>query len=415
MTQAQVGSSSGPLLGLRIIELAGIGPAQMGAMMLSDMGADVVRVDRVSDVPEETPADACREVLSRGRRSIAVDLKSDAGRDVVLRLIAESDVLIDPYRPGVTERLGIGPDVCTDANPGLIYARMTGWGQSGPLSAAAGHDINYIALAGALQPMGVADAVPPVPLNLIGDFGGGGMLLAFGIAAALVDRARTGLGDVIDVAMVDGVASLMAGITEVLAAGEWTGTRESHWLQGGAPWYRAYRTADDRFVAVGALEGKFYVQLIALLGLDPEDWPQWDESRWPALHREFEQRFASRSLAVWRNRLEGTDACFAPALSLEEAAAHPHIAERRTYVRVNGSLQPAPAPRFRRVAGAISGPAPWPGEHTVEILSALGIEEDGRTALLDSGAFARSSPRGMPSGSKMAAAAHVSVNRVSLP
>jgi alpha-methylacyl-CoA racemase len=369
-----------------VVELAGIGPAQMGAMMLADMGADVIRVDRVADVPGERPAEPNREILSRGRRSIALDLKTALGQQTALRLIESADVLIDPYRPGVAERLGIGPDVCTARDDRLIYARMTGWGQSGPLAAAAGHDINYVALTGALEAMGPAAASPPVPLNLVGDFGGGGMLLAFGVAAALVKRARTGSGDVIDVAMVDGVASLMAGITQLQAEGLWPGAREAHWLQGAAPWYRAYRTSDGRYLTVGPLEAKFYAQLLAALELDAGDWPQWDEACWPALHARLEARFAEHPLEEWRERLEGTDVCFAPVLSLEDAPNHPHMAERGTYVEVDGSVQPAPAPRFERAPGAIAGPAPWPGEHTDEVLAELRFSEDDHAALVQSGA-----------------------------
>jgi alpha-methylacyl-CoA racemase len=355
-------------------------------MLLSDLGASVIRVDRIADVPDSTPSGVSAEVLSRGRRSVALDLKSDAGREALLALTDRADVLIDPYRPGVAERLGIGPDACTTRNPRLVYARMTGWGQSGPLALAAGHDINYIALAGALQPMGPAGGLPPVPLNLVGDFGGGGMLLAFGIAAALVERSISGRGDVVDVAMIDGAASLMTGMAQALATGDWSGDRGAHWLQGTAPWYCVYRTADDRFLTLGPLEGKFYRQMLELLGLEPADWPQWDESRWPALHARLEALFATEPLDIWCRLLEGTDACFAPALSLQDAARHPHLAQRGTYVHEHGALQPAPVPRFERAPGAIAGPPPWPGEHTSEVLHEAGLDERQISELLAGGA-----------------------------
>jgi alpha-methylacyl-CoA racemase len=253
---------------------------------------------------------------------------------------------------------------------------MTGWGQDGPLAAAAGHDINYIALAGALHPIGDPGAPPPPPLNLVGDFGGGGMLLAFGVAAALVERARSGRGQVLDVAMLDGVATLLASLCQLDAQGQWSHERGTNWLDGAAPWYGTYRTADDRFVTVGALEGKFYALLLGRLGLDAVDWPQWDRSRWPALRAVLEERFAARTLAEWRDELEGTDACFAPVLRSDEAAEHPHVAARGTFERHDGVLQPAPSPRFSRTPGAVQGRPPLPGEHTAEVLAELQVVPD---------------------------------------
>jgi alpha-methylacyl-CoA racemase len=378
----------GPLLGVRVLELAGIGPAQLGGMLLADMGADVVRVDRPGDVPGDA-AGRSTEILGRGRRSIALDLKGAEGAELALELLARSDVLIDPYRPGVTERLGLGPDVALDRNPRLIYARMTGWGQAGPLAGAAGHDINYIALAGALHAVGDAGAPPPPPLNLIGDFGGGGMLLAFAVAAALVERARSGRGQVIDVAMLDGVASLLTSIFQLDAMGQWDHERGTNWLQGAAPWYRAYETADGRYVTVGALEPQFYALLLGRLGLDPADWPQWDRERWPALTARLAELFASRSLATWTAELEGSDACFAPVLRLDEVASHPHVAARGTYVEHDGVTQPAPVPRFERTPGAIASSPPWAGEHTLEILAELGIGAARSAALVRAGAVAQ--------------------------
>jgi alpha-methylacyl-CoA racemase len=352
-----------PLSGVRIIELAGIGPAQHGAMLLADLGADVVRVDRPSAAG--TPGG----VLDRGRRSIALDLKDADGLETARALIAEADVLIDPYRPGVLERLGLDP---AGLHSRLIVARMTGWGQDGPLAQAAGHDINYVALTGALEAMGPPDAVPPVPLNVVGDFGGGGMLLAYGIVVALFERSRSGRGQVVDVAMVDGVASLLAGVLHLRGLGQWNPERGTNWLQGAAPWYRAYRTADGGFITVGSLEAKFYALLLQRLGLDAERWPQWDTERWPALAAELTAIFATRTLDGWREELEGTDACFAPALRLEDAARHPHLVARGTYfTREDGTLEPAVVPRLSRTPGAVPAAAPRVDEHRDEILGEL--------------------------------------------
>jgi alpha-methylacyl-CoA racemase len=364
-------SASGPFAGVRIVELGGIGPSQHGAMLLADLGADVVRVDRPADVPDAAPEGDSRALLNRGRRSIALDLKRADGVEVARRLLDGADVVLDPYRPGVAERLGLGPDEALARNPRLVYARMTGWGQDGPLAHAAGHDINYIALAGALEPIGPAGALPSVPLNLVGDFGAGGMMLAFGVAAALLERVRSGRGQVVDVAMVDGVASLLSGVLHVRALGEWVDGREANWLQGGAPWYRPYRTADGAVLTVGPLEQKFYVDLLERLGLHVEQWPQWDRERWPALAAELERIFATRTLAAWQAALEGTDVCFAPALSLDDAPAHPHNVARGTYVHDGGIVQPAPVPRFARTPGRIQRPPAWPGQHTGELLAEL--------------------------------------------
>lgn len=365
-------SAAGPLDGVRVVELAGLGPAQLGGLLLSDLGADVILIDRPADGPGAIPtADARAALLNRGRRSIALDLKDPADIEVAWQLIEGADVLVDPYRPGVTERLGVGPDPALERNPRLVYARMTGWGQDGPLAQAAGHDINYIALAGALEPMGRADQPPPVPLNLIGDFGGGGMMLAFGIVSALLERERSGRGQVIDAAMLDGVAALLSGIHHLRAVGNWTDGRGRNWAQGAAPWYRAYTTADGGFVTVGPLEPKFYLQLLAALEIEPEPWPQWDESRWPALTAELERIFATRSRDAWCALLEGTDVCFAPALALGEAPLHPHNVARRTFVELDGTTQPAPVPRFARTPGAIQRRPPLPGEHSAEIRSEL--------------------------------------------
>ncbi len=364
---------SGPLAGARIVELAGLGPAPFGAMLLADLGADVVRVDRRNGTGAEpvTPHDA---VTERGKRSIALDLKDPGDRAVARRLIAAADVLVDPFRPGVMERIGLAPETCLEDNPRLIYARMTGWGQNGPLAASAGHDVNYVALAGALHAIGPADRPPTVPLNLVGDYGGGGMLLAFGVVAALFEREQSGRGQVIDVAMLDGIATLMAVVCQLHAGGAWSHERGSNWLDGAAHWYGSYRAADG-FVTIGALEPQFYAELLERLELDPADWPQWDQARWPELRERMAGVFARRSLQEWTDRLEGTDVCFAPVLRIDQAVEHPHVAQRGTFVRRDGVLQPAPSPRFDRTPGAIRHPPPWSDQHRQEILDELRARE----------------------------------------
>jgi alpha-methylacyl-CoA racemase len=364
---------SGPLQGVRIIELAGIGPAQHGVMLLADLGADVIRVDRPESGPPAADEVRAGEILNRGRRSIVLDLKREDDIAVAQRLMDSADVVIDPYRPGVAERLGLGPVQALERNPGLVFARMTGWGQTGPLAHAAGHDINYISIGGALGALGEEGTVPPVPLNLVGDYGGGGMLMAFGVVAALLERERSGRGQVVDVAMVDGVASLMSGVYHLIGTGTWLPGRGRNWLQGGAPWYRAYRTSDDAYVTVGTLEPQFYRLLLEAMALDADAWPQWDRSRWPALADELASRFAQETQQEWRARLEGTDACFAPVIDVDDVAEHPQIAARETYVRRDGFLQPAPAPRFDRTPGSLGRRPPRTGEHTDEIRRELGL------------------------------------------
>jgi alpha-methylacyl-CoA racemase len=341
-------------------------------MLLADLGADVVRVDRPSDVPSDPGPGPSPNLHARGKRSIALDLKRGADLDVARDLIDAADVLLDPYRPGVAERLGVGPDDCLERNPRLIYARMTGWGQDGPLAQAPGHDLNYIALAGALHPMGDPTAPPPVPLNLIGDFGGGGMLLAFGVVAALYEREHSGRGQVLDVAMVDGVVSLLTSVCMLDAMGLWSRERGGNWLDGSAPWYRPYLTADGRYVTIGSLEPQFYALLLETLGLEADDWPEWDTSRWPAMRERLEAIFATSTLTEWSERLNMADLCFAPVLRIDEAATHPHLAARGTYVERDGVLQPAPAPRFSRTPGAIRRSPPWPGQHTADVLAEVG-------------------------------------------
>lgn len=387
---------AGPLAGLRVVEIAGIGPAPFCGMMLADMGAHIVRVDRTRARELGVSRDPRLDLMNRGRRSVAVDLKRPEGIDVVQRLAAEADVLMEGFRPGVMERLGLGPAECLARNPRLIYARMTGWGQSGPLASAAGHDINYIALGGALHGIGRAGENPVPPLNLVGDFGGGGMLLAFGVLCALFEAQRSGRGQVVDAAMVDGTASLMTMFYGLRAAGIWSDARGTNMLDGGAPYYDTYATADGRHVAIGALEPQFYAELLTRLGLDPAEFPQRERARWPALRARLSEVFKSKTRDEWCALLEGTDACFAPVLSPDEAASHRHFRARGTFVEIDDVMQPAPAPRFERTPGAIQGPPPLPGEHTVDILRETGFTAAEIDSLLAAGivtAQARSDSR----------------------
>jgi alpha-methylacyl-CoA racemase len=376
----------GPLSGIKVVELAGIGPGPFSSMMLSDLGAEVVRVDRPEPGELSAHQDHRKDLLLRGRRSVAVDLKNQRGVDVVLELIAQADVLIDPFRPGVAERLGVGPDVCLEKNPRLVYGRMTGWGQDGPLSRVAGHDINYVALAGPLAAIGRADEPPAPALNLIGDFGGGGMLLSFGILAALLERSSSGRGQVIDAAMLDGTATLFASIVGFKNMGAWKDERESNFLDGGAHYYDSYETADGKYVTIGAIEPQFYAELLRLLELDPRQWPQADSERWPELKQKMRELFKTRTRAQWCDLLEGADICFAPVLDFEEALQHPHVAERKVYVEIDGVVQPGPVPRFDRTPGEIQGPPCRPGEHTADALADWGVARSRIDELLADGA-----------------------------
>ncbi len=374
--------TTGPLASVKVVELAGIGPGPFAGMLLADAGADVVRVDRAASFP---PAGAnlqpSRDVLGRGRRSVGVDLKDARGAEVVLRLVEGADVLLEGFRPGVAERLGIGPDACAARNPGIVYGRMTGWGQDGPWAQRAGHDIDYAALAGALHPVGPADRPPAVPLNYVADFGGGGAFLAFGVVCALVERAVSGRGQVVDAAMVDGTAALTAMFHGMLAMALWTTEREANLLDGGAPFYRCYAASDGGFVAVGALEPQFYAELLARLELDPTAWPQHDRTRWAEQSAVLAELFASRTRDEWTAVFHGSDACVAPVLSLTEAPSHPHLAARATFVEHEGVVQPAPAPRFSRTPGALSRPPVLPGQHTEEVLADAGFSPTEITAL----------------------------------
>ena len=338
----------GPLTGVKVVELQGIGPGPFCGMMLADMGAEITRVDRAASVGR--PA-ATADILARGRKSIAVDLKSPEGVETTLKLIAEADVLIEGFRPGVTERLGLGPDVCLERNPGLIYGRMTGWGQTGSMASVAGHDINYIALSGALHAIGPAGENPVPPLNLVGDFGGGGMLLAFGIVAALHERNSSGKGQVIDAAMTDGSAILMNAIFGIMNRGGWSNNRGTNLLDGGSHFYNTYETADGKWVSVGSIEPQFYALLLEKSGLgDGGDLPaQMSREDWPALKENLTAIFKSRTRDEWDDIMLGTDICYAPVLTFDEARAHPHNAERQTFVEQDGIHQAAPAPRFSRL------------------------------------------------------------------
>jgi alpha-methylacyl-CoA racemase len=373
----------GPLAGVRVVELTGIGPGPFCAMLLADLGAEVLRVDRPAASRPGWPA-----VLARGRRSVAVDLKHPDGAGVVLDLVASAAALVEGFRPGVAERLGIGPDACLARNPRLVYGRVTGWGQEGPWRLAAGHDIDYVALAGALHPVGPAGGPPVPPLNLVGDFGGGGMLLALGVVAALLETGRSGAGQVVDAAMVDGAALLTTQFHELLAAGLWREERGANLLDGGAPFYGVYQTADGRHLAVGALEPQFYAELLRRLGLDAGDLPdQLDRDGWPLLRERLAALFRTRTRDEWCELLAGTDACVAPVLGLGEAPAHPHNRARGTFVDVGGVVQPAPAPRFSRTPCDPPSPAARPGEHTDQALTDWGIPPDQVTRLRATGAI----------------------------
>jgi alpha-methylacyl-CoA racemase len=362
----------GPLSGVRVIEIASLAPAPFGCMILADLGADVLRVDRAERCGPQAPVPV--DPLSRGRRSIGLNLKDPAAIDLLLRLTDEADVLVEGFRPGVAERLGFGPHACGQRNPRLIFARMTGWGQDGPLAATAGHDIDYIAISGALSMVGRAGQSPVPPVNLLGDFGGGGMLLALGILAALVERAGSGRGQVVDAAMVDGSALLTSFVYGLRAAGSWQDTRGVNLLDGGAPFYDTYATADGEYMAVGALEPQFYAALLHGLGLTDAGLPgQHDRAGWPVLRQRFAATFSGRTRAEWEDVFAGTDACVSPVLSLAEAPAHPHARARDAFVEVNGVTQPAPAPRFGRTAPGQPLAPPRPGTDTDEVLAGLGL------------------------------------------
>lgn len=378
----------GPLNAIRIIEMAGIGPAPFAAMLLSDMGAEVIRIDRKGDADAGAFDRLKNEgFLQRGRRSLAIDLKNDLAVAVLLDLIGSADALIEGFRPGVMERLGLGPAVCLERNPKLVYGRITGWGQSGPLAQAAGHDINYIALSGALHAIGRSEA-PVVPLNLVGDFGGGAMFIAFGIVCALLEARRSGIGQVVDAAMTDGAALLMAMTYSLKALGYWNNQRENNLLDGGAPFYGTYECADGKWLALGPIEQRFHDVLLDQLALPKAEFvDRWNPQSWPRLRARLRAHFLSRTRDQWCELLEGTDACVAPVLDMDEAPQHPHNRARGTFVIQDSAAQPAPAPRFSRTGCRIQRPPAKVGEHSVEILRDWGIAPARIDALRKGGAI----------------------------
>ncbi len=364
----------GPLAGYKVIELAGIGPGPLCAMLLSDMGAEVVRVDRLDPSLLGVARAPKFDLLNRGRRSVAIDLRKKEGAETLLRLVGKADALLEGFRPGVTERLGIGPKECLARNPKLVYGRMTGWGQEGPLVHAAGHDINYISLVGALHSIGRAGEAPVPPLNLVGDYGGGGLYLAFGIVCGLLEASRSGQGQVVDAAMVDGAASLMTSFYGLRAGGIWTDQRGENFLDSGAHFYDVYETADGKYISIGSIEPKFYAELLRLTGLEGKSWPgQLDRPKWPEMREVLGAVFKTKTREEWCAIMEGTDVCFAPVLSMEEAPQHPHNRARGTFVVVEGVIQPGPAPRFSRTKAEIQGPPSTPGQHTDAVLSEWGF------------------------------------------
>ncbi|GIJ26751.1 CoA transferase [Micromonospora qiuiae] len=368
-----VGSAKGPLVGLRVLELSGIGPGPFAASVLGDLGAEVLRVDRPGGAGTGVPEHL--DTLRRSRRSVVLDLRQEAGVEALLTMVEAADVLIEGYRPGVAERMGFGPDVCLRRNPRLIYGRMTGWGQEGPLAQNAGHDLNYIAVTGALHAMGRRGQPPAIPLNLVGDFGGGSLYLVVGVLGALLERERSGLGQVVDAAIVDGVAHLITMFHGMLAAGMWRDERGVNLLDSGAPWYDTYETSDGGHVAVGAIEPKFYAQLMETLGLDPDQRRRSDPRQWEAIRAELTKAFLSRTRDEWAEIFGASDACVAPVLSLREAIDFPHLRERNVFVDVAGIMQPAPAPRLSRTPGAVQSAPPRVGAHTRAALREWGVAD----------------------------------------
>lgn len=380
---------TGPLKGVRVVELAGLGPGPFASMMLADLGAEVVRVERASAVrggnPDAPPAD----ILNRSRRSIGVDLKEPDGVETVLRLVESADILLEGFRPGVCERLGIGPDDALERNPRLVYGRITGWGQEGPLAERAGHDINYVALSGTLSMVGRAGERPVPPVNLVGDFGGGGMLIAVGVLAALLETQKSGQGQVVDAAMVDGAALLASMMYGLKAMGIWEGGRGSNLLDSGSHFYEVYETSDSKFISLGGIEQHFYEEMLERLDLaDADLGAQLDATRWVHNKQVIAARVREKTRDEWDAVFEGSDACYAPVLDMTEAQHHPHNAARGTFVEVAGIAQPAPAPRFTRTPNDVPTPPAHAGQHTDEVLAAWGFSERDITDLRSSGAIA---------------------------
>ena len=374
---ASTSASRGPLTGYKIIEIAGIGPGPFAAMMLSDMGAEVIRVERVQAVRDTQSSNANWDVMQRGRKNVAIDLKHADGVEALLQLVEKADAMIEGFRPGVMERLGVGPDVCLARNKKLVFGRMTGWGQDGPYANAAGHDINYIALAGALAHFGRAGEAPVPPLNMVGDFGGGGMLLAYGVVCALLEAQRSGAGQVVDAAMVDGSAILMSmfwGFKNIGLHDE--NARGTNMLDSGAHFYDVYKCSDGKYVSIGSIEPQFYAQLLQLTGLasDAEFANQQDRTMWPKLKQRLTEVFATKTQAEWCKMMEGTDVCFAPVLTMSEAAKHPHNVARKTFIEIAGTTQPAPAPRFSRTVASLPTAPVGAGANTREVLQSWGIQ-----------------------------------------
>ncbi|MGW5570301.1 CaiB/BaiF CoA transferase family protein [Nocardia thailandica] len=379
---------SGPLAGVRVLELGGVGPTPFAAMLLADLGADVLRLERPPGYDGGAPVDPRFNLLNRGRRSAVFDLKKPAAVAAVLDLARSADILIEGFRPGVAEKLGLGPDECLAVNPALVYGRMTGWGQHGPLAPAPGHDINYISLTGVLHSVGRAGEPPVVPLNLAGDFGGGALYLAFGVVSALLESRTSGRGQVVDAAMVDGSASLMTLFYGLLAAGYWRDERGVNRLDSGAPWYNVYETADGKWISVGANESRFWRNLLRVLGIDETEMPdQHDRSQWPTMHKRLSAVFSTRTRDEWCARADGQEACLSPVLSLTEAPHDDHLRARGTFVDIEGVVQPAPAPRFSRTPGAIQRPPARPGEQADEVLGEWGFDAGKLTALRTEGAI----------------------------
>jgi alpha-methylacyl-CoA racemase len=383
---------AGPLQGYRVIEVAGIGPGPFCAMMLADMGAEVIRVDRSVEVKSTLPDKPAFDVLTRGRRSVALDLKHPDGVEALLALVEKADAIIEGFRPGVMERLGIGPEVCQERNPKLVYGRMTGWGQDGPYAPWSGHDINYISLAGALAHIGRRGEAPVPPLNLVGDFGGGGMLLAYGVVCGLLEAQRSGQGQVIDAAMVDGSAILMTMFWAFRSSGNFDeNNRGTNLLDTGAHFYDTSRCSDGGYISLGSIEPKFYAELMQRTGLDqdPDFAKQMDQSQWPALKARLAEVFLTKTRAEWCEIMEHTDVCFAPVLTMGEAAQHPHNVERNTFIDVAGVTQPAPAPRFSRTSTDVPAPPPHPGQHTKAVLTDWGLDPSKVDKLIETGAVAQ--------------------------
>jgi alpha-methylacyl-CoA racemase len=377
----------GPLQGLTIIEIAGIGPGPFAAMSLADLGADVIRVERPGGSAFANAQNPRLDFLNRGKRCICVDLKQPEGVDTVLRLVEKADALLEGNRPGVMERLGLGPDVCLERNPALVYGRMTGWGQEGPMSQAAGHDLNYVALAGALHPIGRAGEKPAIPLNLVGDFGGGGLMLAYGMVCALLEAKTSGVGQVVDAAMIDGAATLMASTFAAAQVGFWREERGTNFLDSGAHFYEVYETADGKYISLGSIEPQFYAALMEKLGEEAEHFQnQWDMDGWPAMKEKMADIIRRKTRDEWDTVFENVDVCYAPVLSISEVSQHPHHQARGTFVDHGDYWEPAPAPRFSRTPGELRGCAVPVGQNTREILQEFGFSDEEIAAGLASGA-----------------------------